>query len=102
MTLSHYPILEWNHRHFGSIHIHGHCHGNIDRTYNALSNELRIDVGFDGVLAKEKGTFLLSLDDVLEALRKKTGGLDFEVWAKQNLKQQPTSPEETDGADESK
>ena len=102
MTLSHYPILEWNHRHYGSIHIHGHCHGNIDRTWNSIPQELRIDVGFDGVLAREKGTFILSLDDVLEALRKKTGGLPFEIWAKQNLEQQPPPPGETDAADESK
>lgn len=86
LTLSHYPILDWNYRFHGSINIHGHCHGNIDETYNSNPKDLRIDVGFDGALAREKGTFILSLDDVLEAARKKTGGLDFKTWANQNLR----------------
>ena len=85
MTLSHYPILEWNHKYHGSINVHGHCHGNIDKTSNSSPTELRIDVGFDGSLAKEKGTFILSLDDVLEAMRKKTHGLEFRTWSKHVL-----------------
>ena len=94
-TLSHYPILEWNHKLNGAINVHGHCHGNIDDTANSDPAELRIDVGLDGTLAKEKGTFILSLDDVLEAVRMKTGGLEFGVWADQTMKQKPSPPEET-------
>ena len=93
ITLSHYPLLEWNHKFDGAINIHGHCHGNIDDAANSDPMELRIDVGVDGALAKEKGTFILSLDDVLEAVRRKTGGLEFSVWGEQNLKQYLNLPD---------
>ena len=44
-------MLSWNRRPHGTCHIHGHCHGSID-DYNTLSEELRVDVGLDGDLAK--------------------------------------------------
>lgn len=58
ITLSHYPFLTWNRRHYGQANLHGHCHGGIDN-YNSLSQELRIDLSWDGELAKEAGSFLI-------------------------------------------
>lgn len=43
----HYPMLTWNRRPHGTAHLHAHCHGSIDN-FNDISNELRLDVGFDG------------------------------------------------------
>lgn len=50
LNLSHYPILSWNGKSHGVAHIHGHCHGRMD-DFNTKSDELRVDVGFDGKLS---------------------------------------------------
>jgi calcineurin-like phosphoesterase family protein len=44
LTLSHYPLYEWKDspRRY-SIHLHGHCHGNLKEAFKAL----RMDVGVD-------------------------------------------------------
>lgn len=45
IVLSHYPILSWNGMAHGTWHLHGHCHGSIDQTWNKTG--LRMDVGVD-------------------------------------------------------
>lgn len=77
LTLCHYPMISWNGKARGTLMIHGHCHGNIDNI-NTESTDLRVDVGFDGLLAKKTGSFLISFEDILEYMKEKTGGsLDF-------------------------
>lgn len=46
----HYPMLTWNRRPHGTVHLHGHCHGTIDN-FNTSAKELRADVGLDGKLS---------------------------------------------------
>lgn len=41
--LSHYPHLSWPQSHYGSIHLHGHSHGNLRQTFGKM-----LDVGLDG------------------------------------------------------
>lgn len=41
IVLCHYPIYTWHHNHLGSWHLHGHCHGYLDR------EALTMDVGVD-------------------------------------------------------
>lgn len=52
VELCHYPMLTWNRRPHGTCMVHGHTHGSIDN-FNTTSLEMRVDVGFDGKLAKE-------------------------------------------------
>ncbi len=41
VVLMHYPLREWNHHHDGSLHLHGHTHGNMDSLGRSM------DVGID-------------------------------------------------------
>lgn len=42
IVLFHCPIENWNRKHYGSYHLHGHEHCSGGRKYN------RLDVGIDG------------------------------------------------------
>lgn len=86
LTLCHYPMISWNGKARGTLMIHGHCHGNIDNI-NTESTDLRVDVGFDGLLAKKTGSFLISFEDILEYMKEKAGGsLDFMKHAQEKCK----------------
>lgn len=45
IVLCHYPLLSWDSMAYGSWHLHGHCHGSIDVTFN--NEGKRKDVGVD-------------------------------------------------------
>lgn len=57
ICLFHYPMMSWNKMHYGSWHLHGHCHGSLKHQTGKL-----LDVGWD---AHGK---LLSFDNVKEIL----------------------------------
>ncbi len=61
IVMCHYPFAIWNHKHFGAIHIHGHCHGNLKDT---VIN--RLDVGVDCHNFKP-----ISLDEIINILEKR-------------------------------
>jgi len=42
LVLCHYPMVTWNKKHFGVVHLHGHCHGSLQRR-----DRRAIDVGVD-------------------------------------------------------
>lgn len=42
LVLFHFPILSWHQAHYGSWHLHGHCHGNLN-----FRNGPMLDVGVD-------------------------------------------------------
>ena len=43
VVLSHYPIAEWDRKHYGSWHLHGHSHCK----HIARAGDLKMDVGVD-------------------------------------------------------
>lgn len=61
LILCHYPILNWNKKHFGSIHLHGHTHGSLVYDKNAL------DVGVDGRPNNDLSPW--SLEEILEYIK---------------------------------
>lgn len=43
IILFHYPVWEWDQMHRGSIHFHGHLHGN----FNGMPDSRAVDVSYD-------------------------------------------------------
>ena len=82
VVLSHYPLMSWQSKAYGSIHLHAHCHGNMDEV-NKSSSDLRVDIGFNSELAKQYGSFIIPFEKIIEYFDNKTGGLDYYNWAKQ-------------------
>lgn len=56
VCMFHYPIAEWNQMHRGSVHFHGHLHGNP----NGLDGYRALDVGMDAT-----GWIVLEMDDAI-------------------------------------
>ncbi len=44
IVLMHFPLLSWERSRYGSWHLHGHCHGNIQELNKKIK---RMDVGVD-------------------------------------------------------
>lgn len=45
IVLMHYPIAQWDRKHYGSLHFHGHMHGKP----SGLEGQNHLDVGFDSL-----------------------------------------------------
>lgn len=61
VILCHYPIEDWDCKTHGSIHLHGHTHGNRSRKISHIDN--RMDVGLDAVDGLEPKTLEELLSD---------------------------------------
>lgn len=46
VVMCHYPMLEWDGSHKGTIHLFGHCHGNLNKMFWKKGTK-RHDVGVD-------------------------------------------------------
>ena len=46
VVLCHFPLLTWNKCHYGSWHLHGHCHGSLNPPA-PLDKQRRMDIGVD-------------------------------------------------------
>jgi len=61
VVMLHYPIAEWDQMHRGSVHFHGHLHGNP----SSLEKYRALDVGIDAT-----GWIVLEMEDAIRrALR---------------------------------
>lgn len=83
-VLCHFPLFTWDRRTHGSIMVHGHCHGSIDRI-NLESKELRVDVGIDGELCRYK--MFVELEDLYNYMKGITGGRSFQEYIDEKMKQ---------------
>ena len=70
--LFHFPIESWNCKLRGSIHLHGHLHGDSHHECRVLKN--RYDVGADN--RGDKLMVPLSWDEVMERIKKQNATLD--------------------------
>lgn len=84
ISLSHYPLIDWNHKFRGSLMVHGHTHGSIDKQ-NSKSTDLRVEVGYNSELAKRVGSFLIPMQEIIKYFYEKTGGMEFYDWAEKCL-----------------
>lgn len=56
VIMFHYPIAEWDQMHRGSVHFHGHLHGNT----SGIENFRALDVGMDST-----GWIVLEMEDAI-------------------------------------
>ena len=68
ITLSHYPLAEWEASFHGAWQLHGHSHG----TYQAPQGKKCLDVGVDPM-----GYSPVSFEQVVELMNRKPYALDF-------------------------
>lgn len=81
VILSHYPLLTWRSKAYGSIHLHAHCHGNLDK-FNSGSPDLRVDVGFNSEISKNNNSFIIPFNVIIDYFNEKTKGEEFFNWVK--------------------
>ena len=60
-VLCHYPLQSWPSNHYGSIHLHGHSHGKLERMSH------RMDIGVDSV-----GYTPITLDHIISTLTRES------------------------------
>ncbi len=63
ITLCHYPLAEWDRKHYGAWHLHGHSHG---QKKHVFLRQFAIDVGVDCT-----GFAPISFDDVMKKMEEK-------------------------------
>ena len=61
VTMFHYPIAEWDQMHRGSVHFHGHLHGNE----SGMEKYRCLDVGMDAT-----GWIVLEMEDAIRRAMK--------------------------------
>lgn len=70
VVMCHYPLLSWNKKHYGSIHLHGHCHTKIN---HLNTDQKRFDVGVDNHPNYEPFSYN-EIRDILD--KRPIGGVD--------------------------
>lgn len=63
LVLHHFPIISWHKQAYGSIHLHGHCHGNLTIKHGRM-----LDVGIDNAYNLFGKHCFFHLDDIVELM----------------------------------
>lgn len=79
VIMCHYPMLTWNGRMYGTLMLHGHCHGSLD-AFNSKSEELRLDIGIDGKLANYD---IVSLEQVYTTMKNISQNKPFKEYVEE-------------------
>ena len=64
LVLFHFPIESWDQDRRGSIHLHGHTHGNLGSHHSIKEKKRRLDVGVD----TRSQNYPWALEEILEVL----------------------------------
>ena len=82
--LCHFPMRSWNRMQHGTLHLHGHCHDRLSKE-NFINGLLRVDVGWDSILA---GYGLVSVSQIIDFFRMFTKEDEtFEEYHKRKMEQ---------------
>ena len=54
IMLCHYPIMSWNQMHYGTWHLHGHCHGTLPMDMTKKRMDVGVDPNFFKPLSYER------------------------------------------------
>lgn len=73
IALFHYPIESWQEEHHGSLHLHGHVHGNTSYGRSSMIKN-RLDVGIDNRPTGDMAPW--SFDEILETVKKQNEYID--------------------------
>lgn len=65
IVLCHYPLAEWDHKHYGAWHLHGHSHNNY------VADGKILDVGVDSAAVWLDEYRPFSLEEVADIMRSK-------------------------------
>jgi calcineurin-like phosphoesterase family protein len=65
-VMFHYPIVQWNCKHHGSIHLHAHCHGTLDYQKVGLDDSRILDV-----CISKNCFYPYNLDDIYNSMKTK-------------------------------
>lgn len=85
VEMCHYPMLTWNRRPHGTCMVHGHTHGTID-SFNTMSRELRVDIGFDSDFAGHQLVPLEKLYRYFQDMKVTAGVSTFEEYNEWKMK----------------
>ena len=66
LYLNHFPFLSWEDQEKGSIHLFGHCHGNLNNSDKIQKNS--IDIGLDSYFDKYGKYDIYDLNKILEEI----------------------------------
>lgn len=81
VEMCHYPLISWNRKQRGTVHICGHIHSAHD-IMNKESGVLRVDVGLDAALSGYEFIGLEKLYNYFRTIVEENGCSSFEEYAK--------------------
>lgn len=67
VVLFHFPVMAWNKQGHGSLHLHGHCHGNLKDSKGRM-----LDVGLDNAYNLYGEHKFFTSEDIMEYMQNRS------------------------------